>query len=440
MENQRIIKGIITEYNSSRGFGFITEIGENTSYFFHISSLEKPITIIPDKTEVIFKAKETQKGLQAVEIREYFEKIEGEFAKTKLPNDFVWKTNAEQLEYLEQQQKIIYQFLNTLKNFGIHTKESPNGWISLDLYEMIELNNPVVEGGFCEKIPNGYPKTFKYLIRLLEEQINNFNYSLLKAKKGIDGEQRTLNSLKAITVSYPILNNVRLEEDIKNSNEKYSAETDLIAITDRAVFLIETKNYGNRGDELTITSDGRWLLKNKNTKKEKTLQNPFKQITDHIFIINKFFENNKISFSLPIIPIIALANDELILQIEDNETLYAKVMSADLVGSYILNYHNSNKAIIKAKDIETIKKVLDDKSLPPKTYKVTDYCKNILEICKIIEKLIKYYEHDEAIYEKQENERAYEEELKRKKEQRTENILQGIGTAIALVSQFLDNL
>lgn len=440
MENQRIIKGIITEYNSSRGFGFITEIGENTSYFFHISNLEKPISIIPDKTEVIFKARETQKGLQAVEIREYFEKIEGEFAKTKLPNDFVWKTNAEQLEYLEQQQKIIYQFLNTLKNFGIHTKESPNGWINLDLYEMIELNNPVVEGGFCEKIPNGYPKTFKYLIRLLEEQINNFNYSLLKAKKGIDGEQRTLNSLKAITVSYPILNNVRLEEDIKNSNEKYSAETDLIAITDRAVFLIETKNYGNRGDELTITSDGRWLLKNKNTKKEKTLQNPFKQITDHIFIINKFFENNKISFSLPIIPIIALANDELILQIEDNETLYAKVMSADLVGSYILNYHNFNKAIIKAKDIETIKKVLDDKSLPPKTYKVTDYCKNILEICKIIEKLIKYYEHDEAIYEKQENERAYEEELKRKKEQRTENILQGIGTAIALVSQFLDNL
>lgn len=440
MENQRIIKGIITEYNSSRGFGFITEIGENTSYFFHISNLEKPISIIPDKTEVIFKAKETQKGLQAVEIREYFEKIEGEFAKTKLPNDFVWKTNAEQLEYLEQQQKIIYQFLNTLKNFGIHTKESPNGWINLDLYEMIELNNPVVEGGVCEKIPNGYPKTFKYLIRLLEEQINNFNYSLLKAKKGIDGEQRTLNSLKAITVSYPILNNVRLEEDIKNSNEKYSAETDLIAITDRAVFLIETKNYGNRGDELTITSDGRWLLKNKNTKKEKTLQNPFKQITDHIFIINKFFENNKISFSLPIIPIIALANDELILQIEDNETLYAKVMSADLVGSYILNYHNFNKAIIKAKDIETIKKVLDDKSLPPKTYKVTDYCKNILEICKIIEKLIKYYEHDEAIYEKQENERAYEEELKRKKEQRTENILQGIGTAIALVSQFLDNL
>ena len=32
MENQTIIKGIITEYNSERGFGFITEIDEDFSY------------------------------------------------------------------------------------------------------------------------------------------------------------------------------------------------------------------------------------------------------------------------------------------------------------------------------------------------------------------------------------------------------------------------
>lgn len=37
MENQNLIKRIITDYNFERGFGFITEIGKDFSYFFHIS-------------------------------------------------------------------------------------------------------------------------------------------------------------------------------------------------------------------------------------------------------------------------------------------------------------------------------------------------------------------------------------------------------------------
>ena len=116
------------------------------------------------------------------------------------------------------------------------------------------------------------------------------NYDLINVKKGLKGEQKTLESLKAITVSYPILNNVRLEEDIKNSSEKYSAETDLIIVTDRAIFLVETKNYGGKGDTLIITTDGRWILRDKYDKKEKTIKSPFKQTTDHIFVINKFYD------------------------------------------------------------------------------------------------------------------------------------------------------
>lgn len=431
MENQTIIKGIITEYNSERGFGFITEIDEDFSYFFHISNVIGKINIVPNKTEVIFKPIETSKGPQATDIKVFVEKIEGEFANIALPNIKLLKSNVERLKFLEQQQEIIYKVLDTLKEYGIIVKEEKNGWIDLDLYEMGELNNPIIRDGYHERVPNGYPKTFEHLIRLLQKQINDFNYDLINTQKGIYGEEKTLNSLKAITVSYPILNNVRLEEDIKNSNERYSAETDLIAITDRAIFLIETKNYGGKGDSLIITTDGRWILKDKYTKKEHTLSNPFKQITDHTFVVNKFLENNNIKFNLPIIPIIALANNDLILQIDDKNSLYAKVMSADLVGSYILNYHNENKAIIKLKDIDAVKKLLDEKSLPPKTYQVLDYCKNILKVCESILELLKMYKHDNDIF-------TETERIQKEKEEKTDSILEGIGTAIGLIGVLLD--
>ena len=55
MENRNLIKGIITEYNSERGFGFITENDEDFSYFFHISNVIGKINIVPNKTEVVFK-------------------------------------------------------------------------------------------------------------------------------------------------------------------------------------------------------------------------------------------------------------------------------------------------------------------------------------------------------------------------------------------------
>lgn len=445
MENQKLVKGIITEYNSKRGFGFITEIDEDFSYFFHISNFVGKINIIPNKTEVVFKPVDTEKGPQAIKIKAYCEKIEGEFAKIELPNKSSVKSNVERSKYLEQQQEVIHTVLDALGKFGISAKVDKSGWINLDLSEMEVLNNPVVSGGHHKRVPNGYPKTFEHLIRLLQKQINDFNYDLINTKKGINGELKTLNSLKAITVSYPILNNVRLEENIKDLSEKYSAETDFIVITDRAIFLIETKNYGGKGDALFITADGRWLLKDKHTKKQHVLSNPFKQTTDHIFVINKFLKNNNIKFDLPIIPIVALSNDDLVLKFEDNNGLYAKVMSADLVGSYILNYLNENNSVLSPKDIDEFRELLNSKSLLPKSYKVLNYCDNILAICEAITKLLKYYHHDQNIYNKLEETRKQaeldvikkreEDDSKSKSRYRGFQLLLG---ALMLISKELD--
>ena len=445
MGNQNEIKGIITEYNYERGFGFITENEKNHTYFFHISNVKGKINIIPKKTEVIFNAVDTPRGLQAINIRTYFEKIEGEFATVKLPNNIYFKTRSEKIEYLNQQQKFIQKTLVALSSAGVVAKEDKSGWLTLDLIEIEELHDLAVNGGNYKKIPNGYPKTFEHLIRLLQKQINDFNYDFMNTKKVIEGEEKTLNSLKSISVSYPILKNIRLEEDIINSNEKYSTEIDLIIITDRAIFLIETKNFGGKGDELIITADSKWLLKNKHTKKEYNLSNPFKQITDHIFIIDKLLKRNNFQPNLPIIPIITLANNDLMIKVEDKETLYAKVIPNDLVGSYILNYHNKNNTIIETKDIETLKKLLDNKSLPFNSFKVLDYSKNIRAICEAITKLLSYYQDDLVMYYNLENERKkanlevtrIEEEEKRNSRLKN-NALKSLFFALIMISKEID--
>ena len=296
MANQKKIKGIITEYNFERGFGFITEIKKDVSYFFHISNIDKNMQIVPNKTEVLFDTYETSKGLQATNIKPYSPKIEGEFANIDLPNVKLYKTNTERLQFLLEQESFIFEALETLKKIGINVTEERGGWITLDVNEMKKLKNPKVDNGYSKVVPNGYPKTFEHLIGLLQKQINDFNFDLNNTKKGLRGEEKTLNSLKAITLSYPVLNNIRLEENLEytdTDNEKFSAETDLIIITDRAIFLIEIKNQGGKGDTIIITNDGRWLLKDKYTQKEKAFSNnPFKQSSDHQFLITKFIKDN----------------------------------------------------------------------------------------------------------------------------------------------------
>ncbi len=420
--NEYIFIGYISEYIANRGFGFIVEEGkdEDSKIFFHISDVEtKNMNIVPNRTEVTFMVRKSDKGLKATNIREHRPKIQGEFAKIDFPNISHYKNNDDRLSFLEEQNKKIEKLLKAFEKAGISLVKDKNGWLNLDTYKIEYIHNFDELGKNSTKVPNGYSKTFDHLMRLLKEQIDKFNYDLIKTKKGISGEEKTLNSLKSITLSYPVLKNVRLEKEIQYSGkkEKYSAETDLFVVTDRAIFLIETKNYGGKGDKIIITSDGRWIL-NKFDGKEQNLPNPFKQTTDHIFLMKKFLENHNFKTKLEVIPIVALANDDLMLEIEDKDSLYAKVMAVDLVGSFILKHLSEHTAVAKGKEIEDFKKLLEAENLQPKEYPVLDYLENIKSVCTALSKLINYFEED--FKEKEEKERKIKEEENREKEEEKE--------------------
>jgi cold shock protein len=59
-------KGTVKFFNESKGFGFITEEGNNKEHFVHVSGL---IDEIRENDEVEFDLEEGRKGLNAVNVR-----------------------------------------------------------------------------------------------------------------------------------------------------------------------------------------------------------------------------------------------------------------------------------------------------------------------------------------------------------------------------------
>lgn len=59
-------KGTIKFYNEEKGFGFITENGESSDVFFHVSGLISQD--IEKGDEVTFKTEQGKKGIVAVDV------------------------------------------------------------------------------------------------------------------------------------------------------------------------------------------------------------------------------------------------------------------------------------------------------------------------------------------------------------------------------------
>ena len=59
-------KGIVKFFNESKGFGFITEEGNNEEHFVHVSGL---VDEIRENDEVEFDLQDGRKGLNAVNVK-----------------------------------------------------------------------------------------------------------------------------------------------------------------------------------------------------------------------------------------------------------------------------------------------------------------------------------------------------------------------------------
>lgn len=389
-------RGCIMRYNSQKGIGTITSFKDDKSYFFHISNLLYSFSICPGLTEVSFIPSQNEKGLIATSISKLKSKIEGKFANISLPNQKQYFSNEDRMEYLREQKKTMYSLLQDISSCGI-TPICNNDWLEIDDSLLLSYPEPsFMEGHRVDDVPSGYLKTAKYLLDLLRTELRKTNHDYLITAKGLVGEQKALASLKAVSLDYPVLSNIRLEQ-LTTEDTMYSAESDIIVITDRAVFVVETKNYGGKGDVIRVEPDGRWFLRDRHTGKESSLQNPHKQTADHEFAIRKFFKNKKIDADIPMISIIAIANDDVEFEYSPDVSpdIFSRILRADMIGTYILNHIKKEPVQLPPELMETIKETLRSANLPPKKYPVIDRCENVKIICEAIHTLYDYWQEDE---------------------------------------------
>lgn len=180
---------------------------------------------------------------------------------------------------------------------------------------------------------------------------SNEKYSQDK-QSGDKGERKVEYALKWLDKSY-----IQIE---KKSNDKVGdnciyilnadfidekQEYDHLIVSNKGVFIIETKNYMGK---LVIDPYGNWIRKKNGT--EEGMKNPLQQIRQHEKVLMSFLPKE-----CNVISIICIANDKAI--IEGSENCPIPIVKSDMLVEFIENW-NGNEAKISDSQMEQCVKVI----------------------------------------------------------------------------------
>ena len=225
-------------------------------------------------------------------------------------------------------------------------------------------------------------------LEYIEQRHRYMEADYKSCKVGLDGEER-VNQELALFDNYINLKNIRLEV-LDNNNNIQSIENDNILLTRNGIFILEVKNLGEIGNyDIIIEKDGRWLRKNKNTKKTDLLKNVTSQNNRHIGFLNKFInESMHRSFDnyIEADGIIVIANEKVTIEnYNENQNIFRT--------SELRAYINKQPVKFKKEELDKIKKVIEENNLRPKKYSVYDYYSEIQSNTQVLKDFIIKYEY-----------------------------------------------
>lgn len=117
-----------------------------------------------------------------------------------------------------------------------------------------------------------------------------FRDKLNGLKSGVKGERNLISILSKLPDDYKAISNAIVEYEGKSS------ELDLVLIGKNGVFVIETKNHNGtiEGDD----TDEKWIqnkVGRKGGRYSKSMYNPMKQVSTHVFRLSNFLKTNDIN-------------------------------------------------------------------------------------------------------------------------------------------------
>lgn len=202
---------------------------------------------------------------------------------------------------------------------------------------------------------NKMTNSINYYAKLAKNRLDYIDNEYNKTIFGLTGE---LLVDKALDIHPNIINlkNIRLRDSLNNE-----CQCDNILITRKGIFILEVKNYGEKGNySIKIDSTGRWTMKK--GKSINCLASPTEQNSRHLAILNrKLMEELKVDLTCK--GIVAIANDIVNIVNESNEIVVRPSNLYTLLDSM-------GSDILSNEEMESIKEFILKNNLPEKRYSV----------------------------------------------------------------------
>lgn len=178
----------------------------------------------------------------------------------------------------------------------------------------------------------------------LQQLKQNNDNRAKNVEQGIRGEKKLLHSLEYSNIPMYILYDLRLEID------GYKAQIDVVAITKKNIYFLESKNLKNN---IEIEADG--TITRKIGKYKKGIKNPLTQNSEHQYVIDSIFKKENIKDKY--YSWVVLTNDESYVNYRKSDENYRNViMRNDKLIEKMRKYES--KAHLKRKE-EKIKEICD---------------------------------------------------------------------------------
>lgn len=158
-------------------------------------------------------------------------------------------------------------------------------------------------------------------------------------------------------------------------------EIDTYVITSGGIAVLETKNYGKRGQTLVINEDEDWEIRDSETFDYiKSVKNPMFQNTRHANATRRFLDANS-NQNVNLYPVIVIANNAVDIV---NETSIDVLQPKDLMG-YLNSINNGHKLDDDYR--EQLRILLEEADIGARTFTAVSYRKSIEAIKEFVEKI-----------------------------------------------------
>lgn len=275
--------------------------------------------------------------------------------------------NENKVNFVRQEYILLEQTRANLEEMMFHLETKHEKWLvdnngvfRYKDYKSIE-GKPMMEG------PEGISieEWLGYFYNNIIEYKSYMEKELGIAIKGDVGEENVVNILAESRYADYVAHNVVLNVSDEGGNTN---EIDTFVILPYGVAVLEVKNYGKRGQTLSITDNDMWNLYDR--RKIKKVKNPAYQNSRHTRA-TRLILRNLLGRDIPIFPLIVIGNNQVRIERHSNLT----VKNIDELITY-LNSLRSNEHL-SDQERKQIKKFLENEDIGANAFSVVSYREQI---------------------------------------------------------------